>query len=291
MDQFEKIENPRADSSAAAGTAHEDQPSQLSHRIKMTGAMVGAVGVRSTAGLVHDYLRQGYSDRSIAFRNRVLEYPVQATGRDIANFNEIIKQRVYELPEKVSDEINGKPIIDAGAYIGLAAGYLASRHPRSPILSIEPHARNTAYLELNAEPYTLPDGRRQIDVVHGAFAPESGIAHMTVRGRDETDYMSNMFTRDEVMDEQVVQAVSPQDVLNILDNPSEIGLFKVDIEGAEKELFESSEIHEILKITDMVMVETHDQFVSGSHAATVDAMAQHGMEPAPLNPHTTLYMR
>lgn len=255
----------------------------------MVRTMVGSLGVGNTARIVNHRLMHGRQgvDRPIELHSKQLAYPIDATMRDIANYDEVIKQGIYTLPDSLYEYVNGKPIVDLGGYIGITAAYFASRYPQSHVLSIEPHTRNYELLKENAARY-----QGDIEAIHAAVVPQSGSAHMAASQEGpETNYMSNVFKQQKCMSEHVVQAVSPEDILKLLGQPEEIGILKIDVEGAEKELFESRTIHRLLEITNIAMIETHDHYEPGSHAVVAEAMSQHGMTAAKRNPHTTQYIR
>jgi len=74
-------------------------------------------------------------------------------------------------------------------------------------------------------------------------------------------------------DSHGITAFSPQTILKINDFPR-IDIFKIDIEGSEKEVFESDNT-EWLANTNVLIVEVHDKMKSGSSRAVFSAVSRY----------------
>jgi hypothetical protein len=92
------------------------------------------------------------------------------------------------------------------------------------------------------------------------------------------------------MDTQVVATITPDEILESAQG-NEIGILKVDIEGAERELFLSGAIDTLLRQAGVLLVETHDQFQPGASEAVYNAAIRSGMLASSANPHTEMYYR
>lgn len=258
------------------------------HRARFVRAMVGHIGVRTTARAVYDKLRTGNVETPIEITNPSVAHPLKLTTRpsDIWCYNEIFEEGVYDLPRDIDAKINGKTVIDLGANIGLTAALFASRYRKSKIISVEPHPRNFSLLQQNAQPY-----EGQIKPIHGAVAPKAGHIAMSVFGGSETNYVANRFSLSESSGTSDIPAITPSDILKTLGNDNVIGLLKIDIEGAEKELFESGAMDDLLQRTEHVVIETHERFVPGSAIAVSDSLAKSDFAPFSKNGHSDLYIK
>jgi FkbM family methyltransferase len=258
-------------------------------RAKRVVSIARSAGVMNAAKCIYSKITDTPMDHKMRMHPSGLRFPIEMTTAlsDIYNYDEVIRSRVYSLPSILRQRINGKPIVDMGAYIGLSAAYFASRHPDSPVLAVEPHDRNFRILSSNTAAYGGQIGVRQAAFVSqeggvGRTILESPDAHMThLYSADGTDG-GNPGT--------IAEAMTPGRVLDEVDG-AEIGLLKVDIEGAERDVFGSTGIDELLAQTQLLMIETHDRFVPGSSDAVEAAVANNGMQELAANPHTTVYAR
>jgi FkbM family methyltransferase len=148
-------------------------------------------------------------------------------------------------------------IVDAGANIGLASIFFANRYPGATILAVEPAASNLPLLRRNMAPYP------NCKVVAGALWNHNATV-ATVPGegewgfRVEEDLAGNKsaaaLTLDRLMQDYGIDYVD---------------LLKVDIEGAEKEVFESSSAW--IDRVGAIAIELHDEIKLGCSRAFRDA--------------------
>lgn len=282
--------------SAADEVLEESFIQQQMARGRMVQDMIHHLGFMNTCRVVYGRLA-GAEERNdvITVNQPHLSFPVRMTINpiDLYNYEEVIKDRAYELPDGLHDDMNGRQIVDLGGFIGLAATFLASRYADSPVLSVEPHPRNYALLEANAEPY---EGR--IQTRFAAVSPVPGVALATHHGSHTQDYMGNNFSVDTddgfsnlVPLDRLPPAITPEDIVAQTGGDT-IGILKVDIEGAERALFRSEGIHELLSRTAVLMVETHDRLMPGCDEAVRSAVARHGFsEEESLSCHTTTFVQ
>ena len=164
--------------------------------------------------------------------------------------------------------VDGTTIIDAGANVGYSAVWFASRFPRSQVIAIEPDAENVRLLRKNVADFT------NVTVVHAAVGATSGTTSLVDPGRGAWGYRT--WVGDEAVPGQAVtvresvRVVSIGDVLDEFGVRS-VGLVKIDIEGAELEVFERAAAW--VDRADAVMVELHDRFRPGCRAAFEAATA------------------
>ena len=179
---------------------------------------------------------------------------------DLLTFREIFFDRDYAF--ELDDGL--RVIVDAGANIGLSAIFFATTFPLAKIIAIEPERENFKLLQRNTESYP------QIVAVQAALWCRSGQIHLTDPGRGEHGFT----TRDDGPSSQsgqnvgLVPAICIDDLL-VTYAVEQIDLLKIDIEGSEKEVFETSQGW--IDRVSAVIVELHDRFQPGCAAAFGEA--------------------
>lgn len=188
----------------------------------------------------------------VELRTPGVAHPVSVRLRtsDLWTFDKIFADREYDLP------LPGNPrtIIDAGAHIGLASVYLANRFPDARIIALEPEASNFDLLQKNTAPYP------NIEPVRAALWSECSRLQVVDRGQGSWAYQTLRSTPPGAKAVGTVDAINLQQVL---DDRSLSGadILKIDVEGAEKEIFDyaSSWIARV----HTVVAELHDRHVPG----------------------------
>jgi len=150
-------------------------------------------------------------------------------------------------------------IIDAGGYIGTSSIKFAELYPNATIITIEPSTENYNILIKNTEKY------KNIKVIKAALVgKKSGelILHNLGTGEwGNTVVDKNLLINSKSINEvEKIRTITVEEILNIYKN-KKIGLLKVDIEGAEKELLDNS--HDVLSDIYATFIELHDRFVPG----------------------------
>jgi len=154
-------------------------------------------------------------------------------------------------------------IVDAGANIGLAAIFYAIRYPQATIVAIEPEPSNYEMLKQNVALYP------NIAPLHAAVWKANQQLRIVDLGTGHTGFQTATSAQDQCA--SAVDGITLDKVMADFDI-SQIDLLKVDIEGAEKELFE----HSISWIgaVESIAVEFHDAIRDGCsesvYLATVD---------------------
>lgn len=263
----------------------------LARKLRKLPSVIGEFGLLNTVRIIYDLkLHQVPRESEITHTNpAVFRRPVTMTtaAADVATALEVGRDRVYELPGRLEERVRGRQIVDLGANIGLSAVYLASRYEDSPVTAVEPHPRNYYYLDHNSRSY---DG--QITPVHAAVSPVDGTAGLRLpAGMGYNNHSCYQFlSGTEGVSGSLVRAITPESLGSNLQD--EVGLLKVDIEGAEKALFESGSIDGLLDASLVLAIETHDRFVPGSTAAVDEAARRSGLLPYEnAIDHTRLYAR
>ena len=166
---------------------------------------------------------------------------------DYATFEEVILKEEYKLP----NDFKPLTIIDAGANIGLTSAYFASKYPNASIVSLEPDLENFNWLKNNTKLY------KNVHPMLAGLWNQSG--HLAVTHTSE----GNNAFRVEVLpgyQEGSIAAFTVSEIMR-LQNWKTVDLLKIDVEGAEKEIFEKNA--EWLPKVKMLVVELHDRFKPG----------------------------
>jgi FkbM family methyltransferase len=171
---------------------------------------------------------------------------------DLEVFHEIFADKDYEF---ACWDISPKLIVDAGANIGLTSLYFANKHPGARIIAIEPEASNVELLRRN----TLSEPN--IKVVAGALWPRKATLSMM----DDSAEKWAFSVKEARPGDAGVEALTIPDIL--ADTGAErIDFLKIDIEGAEKDLFTSG-WEEWLPRVERIVIELHDRLVPGCSMA------------------------
>jgi FkbM family methyltransferase len=190
-----------------------------------------------------------------------VEYPItlRINSTDVPTFRKVFINREYAF------EIDRPPksIIDAGANIGLATIYFANRFPEAQIISIEPEVSNFQLLNDNVANY------KQVKTLQAALWKDNSQISLFDPGLGEWGFQT-VFTGqlDFVRQHHVVQAYTV-DRLMADHNLEFVDIFKIDIEGAEKEVFEepSRWIHRV----GILIVELHEHIKIGCNRSFYNA--------------------
>jgi FkbM family methyltransferase len=185
---------------------------------------------------------------------------IRKNPSDYATFREVLVCEDYKLPEGFVPAT----VVDAGANIGLTSVFLANRFPEAKIVSVEPDAENFSLLCKNTKSYP------HVKSLRAGLWPKTCFLELVDTGEGPNSYQVKESKANAV---QSFEAVSPRKIMDVGGWQS-IDLLKVDIEGAELELF-SSEVESWLPHTRMLFVETHDRMRPGCAQALFSALSGH----------------
>jgi FkbM family methyltransferase len=182
---------------------------------------------------------------------------------DIDTFAQIFLYAQYRTDDKarhadIAAYYNACPkplVLDLGANIGLSTLYFAKSWPKATIVGVEPDEGNYKLFCRNVAEH------QRIVPVHGAIASKHSYAHIINPGASEWGY------RTEITDSNN-GGLAALSVTELLDRHSDCQPFicKIDIEGAEQELF--SQNTQWVNRFPVVIIELHDWLFprSGSSA-------------------------
>jgi len=189
-------------------------------------------------------------------------FEVRARTSDLEVLQQVFVERQYRRKYAVPPP---PLIIDCGANIGLSTIYFANEYPGAAIYAIEPSPENFELLAANVRRYP------RITPIQAAVWSSEGQVALTNPQGEYFSFRTAPRTAGDAS--QSVRSVTISQVLAESGFPR-IGLLKIDIEGAEKELFDEN-CHEWLSRTDTLMIELHDRFVPGSTQAVYSALLRY----------------
>ena len=174
----------------------------------------------------------------------------------------VLRQVFWERQYDQSLPLAPKVIVDAGANIGLSAVFFANKYPDCKIIAIEPEENNFQVLKMNVAPYP------QIEPVQAALWNEDGQISLFDPGLGNHGFQVG---RSNGKDHGCSNSVPAVSVGSLLKRPgfAPIDLLKIDIEGAEKEVFENSAAW--IGQVNGIMAELHDRIKPGCTEAFLKA--------------------
>ncbi len=142
-------------------------------------------------------------------------------------------------------------ILDAGAHIGCSSLFFADRHPLARILAVEAHVGNHAQLVANTVHVSA------IRTLHGAVYHRNGPVGIANPG----DRPWGFQVSDQPDDGSPLLGHTIPELMRLADFPR-IDLLKLDIEGAERKLFDHDGAAWLRGVRIMI-VELHDEIQRG----------------------------
>ena len=183
---------------------------------------------------------------------------------DIRVFKQIFVDNEYDslnLPDVA------KTIIDLGANIGLSALFFIKKFSTSRIVAVEPDAVNFSIMEKNLEKFS-----KSISFLQAAIWPTDGEVSL-VEEDDDHSSLGAWGYRTEASNGKSALSVKALSIPTIMKqyDMDFVDILKVDIEGAEYELFEKNYEDWIDKVG-LIIIETHDRFKPNSEAMVRKAL-------------------
>ncbi len=180
-----------------------------------------------------------------------ITHPVRLRIRtsDVSVCEEILIRGQYAIELPFSPRI----IVDAGANIGMASIYYTNKYPDARIIAIEPEASNFAMLVRNVKPYP------EIFPLNAALWKNDG--EIAVRSSHPISDKVGFVVHEG--EGATVRALTVRTLMHE-EQIHSIDILKMDIEGAEREVFESAEWIDAVRC---LIIELHDRFRPGCRAA------------------------
>jgi len=162
-------------------------------------------------------------------------------------------------------------IVDCGGNIGLTAVYFKTKYPNSRVVTIEPEASNFDLLLKNTLSF---DGITAIKA--GVWSKSTKLVVKNYTGNDFEFVTEEVASDNTESLENCVEAVGLEDI-RLQHGMDYIDLLKIDIEGAENELFREN-YAPWLSRTCAIVIEIHNHFRSDCSSVLAKALSQHSFK-------------
>jgi FkbM family methyltransferase len=173
---------------------------------------------------------------------------------DFQVFEQIIYLEEYKslFLAGVDNKIEPEIIVDAGANIGLTSIYFLHKFPNAKIYAIEPIPENISALKLNMKKQT---GKDRFHLFEGALWKSGAALAVDYSFGDGKEWSRAVIEQGD-SDDRIAGATI--EVLMKQWNLTHIDIFKIDIEGTEKIIFEKAEGCSFLTMVKIISIEIHN---------------------------------
>lgn len=162
---------------------------------------------------------------------------------------EIFSEEIYS----VKLDSKTPTIIDAGANIGLATIYFKEKYPDSKILAFEPNPNTIPILEENIETNRL----NNVQIFNVALGKKKCKRTFYIDSSGNCAFSTSSFQKNAWNGKQRTLPIEVN-VEKLSEYISEdVGLVKIDIEGAEAEVLEDLKVNDKLKYVHNILIEYH----------------------------------
>lgn len=181
-------------------------------------------------------------------------HPIQfrRTGTDTAVLRQMFVTQEYRPVASLS---NVRLIVDCGANIGLSAYYLLHRYASARVIAVEPDADNCVLCRRNLAPFA-----DRSFVLRAAVWPENRRLRVVPESRNKGPWALAV----EPWDDGDVEGLTIPEILRRAGESGPIDLLKVDIEGAEKNVFADAPAW--LDMTRNIAIELHGREAKATFA-------------------------
>ena len=172
---------------------------------------------------------------------------------DISTYWQIFKDEEYNFDLNISPKV----IIDAGANIGLASIYFANKFPEAKIISLEPEKSNFELLSENVKYYT------NIIPIQNALWHKNEVIELVDPGIGKWGFMTKASASENPLKSEFchkVNAITVDKIISDFDL-GKVDILKIDIEGAEKEVF--SDTTSWINDVNIIIAELHERMKPG----------------------------
>lgn len=192
--------------------------------------------------------------------SRKLKALIRKQSSDAAVFHQIFALGEYQCLVSLVKSFSGlkiKTIVDAGANVGFTSLFLLSNFPEAFIVGIEPDEQNYKMLEQNL----AANASSTYVLLRKALWKNSGYVTMSDSFRDHREWSRQVVdtpvTGQKPSDQ--LEGIALNELFTIAGTES-IDILKIDIEGAEKEVFSDSVGSiEVLRKVKFLVIELHDE--------------------------------
>ncbi|MEN8221096.1 MAG: FkbM family methyltransferase [Pseudomonadota bacterium] len=197
-----------------------------------------------------------------------IKFPIYLRTKtsDIFAFKEVFVNKCYEQQLGLEPKV----IIDAGANIGMTSIFYAAQYPNAKIIALECESSNFAILKKNVALYQnimpLKKALWNKNTYLNIFDPHT-YGNVTFQTRE-------IGSTESIVDTQV-ESITVNEIMR-QHNLEYVDILKVDIEGAEMEVF--SVANTWIGNIGVIVIELHDRFKPGCSEAFYNATKQFEFE-------------
>lgn len=233
----------------------------ISRKLKPYLPYVEKFGLQKGIALARKLYPKNSTHDLISVKLNGFEHPIWLRGgtTDVTNFNENIIHHVFPFPKNIEPKF----IIDAGANAGYASIQFLNRYKDAYVIAIEPDSTNIKILNKNCQPYN------RFQAIESAIWSNAGYVKIINPEAGKTGFRVNTCDQG---DAGAMKATTINDVLEAT-TFERIDILKLDIEGAELEIFQDNYKKWIDKV-DILIIELHERFKRGSALAFHLAMIE-----------------
>ena len=197
-----------------------------------------------------------------------LPHPIYVRNKtsDVATFEQVFLRGDYAIRGLPVE--NSSVIIDCGANCGMAAVFFANKYPGTRLFAIEPEFSNFEVLKKNVQNYP------NITAIHAAIWNRNCKIQVVDAGNGNWGFSTRELLDGQYPNKNEFADAVSLDFLLEKFNIEKIDLLKIDIEGAEKELFQNN-YEKWLPATKVMIIELHDHFKEGTAKTFFDALANY----------------
>lgn len=179
---------------------------------------------------------------------------------DLRIYHEVFRKKEYDFELTKDPSI----IFDIGANIGMTSIFFAKKYPNSKIYSFEPESSNFEMLKFNVSNLS------NVQIFNCAIWSHTQVIPLFDNGSGHWGFMTSVdATTPGTKVIQTVKGISIEDFL-IENNIPWIDLLKIDVEGAEKDIF--SNAGSWIDNVGSVCVELHEEMVPGVTQLVLDLL-------------------
>ena len=227
-----------------------NNPAAMIKRIEL---YLRTLGWHGLLALIDATVRNSTVMYRIKRANCAFPFQIRIHSSDVSAYKQIFIRQEYDFITKTPPRV----VVDAGANIGLASIYFANKYPDAKIIAIEPEKSNYLVLKKNVEPYA------NITPVLAALWHRNEEISLVDPGLGKWGFMTEENDPDESVQGEFCHRVKAVTVDELLDtyNLEKIDVLKIDIEGAEKEVF--SNASSWIDKVESIIIELHERMKAG----------------------------
>lgn len=163
---------------------------------------------------------------------------------DLAVYEKVVRNQEYATH---SVNIDARVIVDLGANVGFSTLYFAKQYPNAIVIAVEPDESNYSRLVAHTK------SSDAVFCVKSAIWNEN--TSVIISGETNSDFRTSSDGKG-----QSVEAITVDELLKRY-SIDYVDVMKIDIEGAEKKIFESP--NNWINKVGLIVIELHDRLVPG----------------------------